>query len=559
MLRPGSVNDGLFADFQHELEALETFRDQYRSFYGFAGLERDDPDVQRLVEAMAFFSARTRREAERALTRHERRALEQLYPYLLSPMPSMALLAVDGARAMADARTIPAGTEVLVTTAPDAAAAGQLSYRTLRALRVRPIDVEPNSVELARLGDNGWELRLTISSAAPQIDPLQELELQVNAQGDVVSALRLYEGLRRSLRGVSYTFEGARALERTTRRVSFGAPPDAPEVDPFANPIERFRRFFHFPLAALVLRIPIDQSPAEWKAVRLRLHLDTHWPAGLAVAPKSFLLHATPMINLRREPAEPIPFDGTKARVEVVHPDPVQGFRPRDLLAVYCSEADGLVPLPPESLSRGGDGDSYAMDVEGRTIDRQLWLDVRLPRAFDRPTTVVAEAEWYQPGAARLFEGALHAAPATRHIERVRWELVRPLQGAVDSPVTERRDRLERLLDMSGRTEPNAPDLIFLLEILGAANNEVFARVIRNIDTLEREDGPDARSPSGQKQVYVVKVKRLPPTLRPGAALLFARLPALLAVWYDQPTVAVRVSIEGDDDELAFAHTREEA
>jgi type VI secretion system protein ImpG len=559
VLRERSIDDGLFEDFQRELEALDAFRDQFRSFYGFAGLDRDDPDVQRMVEALAFFSARTRREADRALARHEHRALEQLFPYLLSPMPSMALLTVDGARAMSDARTLPAGTEILVSAGNAEGARpelrGELVFRTLRPLRVRPIDVDPGSVELLRLGGEGWELRFDVSSGAPQIDPLDRLELQINPQGDLIAALRLHHALRRSLRGVSYRFEGARVPERTTRRFSFNPLPDAPEVDPFANPVERFRRFLHFPAGALTLTIPIDASPAEWRSVHLRFHLDARWPSGLGIGPRSLLLHATPMINLRREAADPIAFDGTKARVEVAHPDPTRGYRPRDVVAVYRSAADGLTPLMPAGLAQKTDRrEAYVVETLGRGLGRQVWLDVDLPAAFDQPTTLVAEAEWFQPAAARLFEAELRVAPATRHIERVRWEVARPLQEAKDSPLSERRDRLVRLLDLSGRAEPTAADLGFLIEMLGAAESEIFARVVRNIAELEREDAPDAHSPSGQKTVFVVKVRRLVPALRPAADLLFSRVPELIAVWYDLPAVAVRVVIEGDDEDAEYLY-----
>jgi type VI secretion system protein ImpG len=563
VLRERPIGDGLFEDFQRELEALDTFRDQYRSFYGFAGLDRDDPDVQRMVEALAFFSARTRREADRALARHEHRALEQLYPFLLSPMPAMALLAVDGARAMADARTLPAGTEILVRAGGGMEIHGEptreLSFRTLRALRVRPIDIDGNSIELQRLGDQGWELRFDVSSGAPQIDPLQHLDLHISPQGDLVSALRLHHALRRSLVGISYGFEGTRAPERTTKRVSFAPLPDAPEVDPFANPIERFRRFLHFPASTLSLRVPIDASPKEWRTLRLRFHLNTRWPGGLSVGPRSFVLHATPMINLRREPAEPIPFDGTQARVEVAHPDPAQGYRARELVAVHRAARDGLVPLLPESLAQQGGTASYGVETVGRGLGRQIWLDVDLPAAFDEATTIVAEAEWFQPAAARLFEAELHATPASRHIEGVRWEVARPLQESKDSPLCERRDRLTRLLEASARTQPTAADLAFLIEILGAADNELFSRVVRNIEGLERADGPDALSPSGQKQVFVVKVRRLVAALRPAADLLFSRIPELLAVWYDLPAVTVRAVIEGDDEDVEYAYSPEEA
>src|ERR1044071_10111427 len=82
------IDGALFEDYQRELESLETFRERSRHLYPFAGLERDDPDVQRLLEGLAFFTARTRRAADRALAGYERRALEQAFPHLVTPLPS---------------------------------------------------------------------------------------------------------------------------------------------------------------------------------------------------------------------------------------------------------------------------------------------------------------------------------------------------------------------------------------------------------------------------------------------------------------------------------------
>src|ERR1044071_9538487 len=76
-----TLDSALFDDYQRELESLETFRERYRHLYPFAGLDRDDPDVQRLLEGLAFFTARTRRAADRAIsaapTVDGRRALPQ--------------------------------------------------------------------------------------------------------------------------------------------------------------------------------------------------------------------------------------------------------------------------------------------------------------------------------------------------------------------------------------------------------------------------------------------------------------------------------------------------
>src|SRR5688572_33126639 len=84
--------DELFREFLTELQALDDFRSEYATRYEFEGLGRDDQDVRRLMEAMAFYSARARGGAGRAMYRYKVQALEQLFPHLLSPMPAMALL-----------------------------------------------------------------------------------------------------------------------------------------------------------------------------------------------------------------------------------------------------------------------------------------------------------------------------------------------------------------------------------------------------------------------------------------------------------------------------------
>jgi len=53
--------------FLAELESLEKFRISYTGLYPNAPLTREDPDVRRLMEAMAMFTARTRLAAERSL------------------------------------------------------------------------------------------------------------------------------------------------------------------------------------------------------------------------------------------------------------------------------------------------------------------------------------------------------------------------------------------------------------------------------------------------------------------------------------------------------------
>ena len=86
------MNDSLYNSFLEELNALEKFRMSYSGIYSSDLLGRDDPDVKRLIEAMAFFSARTRLSALHNIRRTQERLFEQYFSFLLTPLPGTALL-----------------------------------------------------------------------------------------------------------------------------------------------------------------------------------------------------------------------------------------------------------------------------------------------------------------------------------------------------------------------------------------------------------------------------------------------------------------------------------
>jgi type VI secretion system protein ImpG len=538
----------LFDDFQRELEALDSFREQYRHLYPFAGLDRDDPDVLRLLEALAFFTARTRGEADRAIAGYERRALEELFPYLVSPMPSMALVAVDGTERMPEARTLPAGTELAVTPR----GGPPVVYRTLRPLALRPFDIDRERVELVGRGDDGWELIIPIRSATPRVEPIGELELHLDPHGDLLAALRLHHALARHVEEVWYELPGTRQTARRCRRIDF-APAAADEVG--AAPLEPFRRLLHFPLAALVLRVTVDETPPTWDRLVLRVRIGPGWPPELSVPAGVLLLHATEVVNLRRGLADPAPLDGTRARIQVAHPEPELGFAPRELVAVTRSTRAGLEPLLPQGLA-DDDGPWYAAEA-GTGADRELWLDVHCPDAFDAASgagaQLVVDAEWYQPDAARRLVGPLAVAPTARHLDGARWRLVTPLAGAAPSPLAGDRGRLRRLLAIGGG-DLDARGLGFLLEALGAGGHELLQRVGRAIASLRIERGPDAQAPSGMRTTYHVGLGRLPRALAPVAALVFAALPGLLAAWAGTARPEVRVQSEGGDAATETIH-----
>jgi type VI secretion system protein ImpG len=75
-----------------ELKTLEDFRLRHGQRHPHGRVEREDPDVRRMIEAMGFFSVRTRLATMRNLQATWRRLFGTYFGYLLDPLPSKMLV-----------------------------------------------------------------------------------------------------------------------------------------------------------------------------------------------------------------------------------------------------------------------------------------------------------------------------------------------------------------------------------------------------------------------------------------------------------------------------------
>lgn len=583
-------SDDLFREFLAEVQALDDFRSEYQTRYDFEGLGRDDQDVRRLMEAMAFYVARARGGVQRAIHRYKLQALEQLFPHLLSPMPAMALLYPVLTSNVTETRRLACSAEVLVASAPPAspaasrAAAAQAApaaeapaprlFRALADVTVYPLHIVERSVRLTKAGASASSagslapvsparatgpslLSLALAASPRALEskryyadvqlPLRELVLYVNPQGDALYALRLFDALCQSLRRVTarYFSEGVPRHEIVTRRVRQGLPPST--GDGWENPIELARRSIHFPLAELCLGIPLNGAPAEWTSMALELELDERWPPNLAVTDQTFLLNAGPVENVVRRTAEPIDVDGTRTRHRIEHQQPASGLKVREVLGVY--RGDPATPgarttLLPSALA----GEGYTLDVEGRGKSRETWLEIDSARGTpEAPERLYIDAEWYAPDPALPNGREAHVSVEDHDLGALVWRVSDPLRPPHESAFLGDAKALDRLLELHGRRLASVADLELLLQVLGVGESEVFARVPRYIESLASAFVPDSRSPSGGMRAYDIALGELPPVLAPAARLLFRLLPGILGTWTGDMEVQVRVSSEALD------------
>lgn len=570
------VNDNLYQDFLGELQNLDDFRAEYATRYDFEALGRDDQDVRRLIEAMAFYSARTRRAAERALDQHRRRALQSLFPYLLTPLPAMGLLYPELGSNTKNARRLPAHASFSVTSA-DGPEEARYRFRTLSTLEIFPLHVVRGSTSLIakrllpkrRLLSTGAAdvagsvLRFDVAPSAnssvsgfytdePAVS-LRELRVWLNPAGDVLFALRRWDALAASFQKAVCRFylRQGEPVSLELSKIDFeGRGRDAADAG-WTNPIERLRRMIHFPQASFGFCIPLTGAPSAWQRLEVELWLDDGWPRTLSFDDSSFLLNAEVVENLERSVAEPVAFNGTEQRLPVNHPNPASGMRLREVLGVYRFDPTKVGDVRselPNALVEGG----YEIDIEGAGHERSGWLEFitrREPGPI--PETLYVDAEWYDPSSrVQQPRDAVVRAEAF-DVADVNWRLAEPMSPPGESPVLSNARSLEQLLSLNAKPIATSRELRTLLHAMGVERSELFSRVPRLLQNVELRRVPRGQRSRGALVVYEIELSKVPPTLAPAVRFLMGLLPELLAIWTGEPAVAVNLTFESEGEAIS--------
>ena len=136
--------DTLYQEFLEELQDLENFRVNYLLDNPNSGLDGDDPYVKRIIEALAFFCARTQTAALHSLDSSTKRLYQQFFSYLLTPLAGMAIASAEPNGHLTEVLDISAETELSLQ--PDIG--GNIMFCTRRSLRILPMRLPTVKQEL---------------------------------------------------------------------------------------------------------------------------------------------------------------------------------------------------------------------------------------------------------------------------------------------------------------------------------------------------------------------------------------------------------------------------
>jgi type VI secretion system protein ImpG len=533
------TDDNLYKLFLEHMHELENFRMSYAAMHPATPLDREDPDVRRLTEAMAYFAARTHMAGIRNIVDFRRRIFQQFFSYLLTPLPAMGMIRPKLTGQFGEPVSLPKGSEIAVSSETK----GTAMFRTLHDLRVLPISLV--ELKMLLLPNRGFRVLLSLRAPYSRSDDIGQLRFHINHLDDYQASLRVLHGLKKHMRKASVVFDEkvSEDTRGTPCELSFGAPRDMDEEE-WPHPLQRERFFFHFPHQELFLTVQLPSQVRNWREFTIFFDLDSQWPRSMMLNQDVFQLFAVPIVNLNRAMAQPVASDGTRERYAIRHPEAEYKFHLHSVKGVYRVKDNSMVPMRAGILSGGSGSYEIEESVDGTGL-RRNWLALHFPEAFQEPQTISIDALWMQPWFSEALGERLQADTFGRNIVGLNWELVGNIVPHAVNTFQAEMEGFLHLLTLRNKSALNLDDLLGMLQTLGSVHQGQFKRAYDLLTEVKVVEAPLNKSgtPGMVKLVYHLHFKDFDASLMALVETFAAHVKNILDSWISEATVEVKVVV----------------
>ena len=361
------MNERLLAYYEEELRHLREMGGEFAlafpkmaSRLGVDAFECADPYVERLLEGFSFLTARVRMELDAQFPRFTQHLADMIYPGVLAPTPSMAIVEFEPDRshpALGRGVTVPRGTALMSRLGR--ASTTRCEFRTAHALTLLPLRLTHASYRPFDSLPTGLDCRV---SSVPKAMLSLRFEWHPGAHAGACGLDRLSVHLR-GAQGLAeqlylrMTGHVCGAYVRGAGRTEYRAPlpqhcvaakgfDDTEALLPASSGSYRgcrlLREYFAFPARFSFvdisgLREAVAGAPAS-EALDIVLLLDTFDGSLLTGVDRSnFALHCTPAINLFARRADRLTIDDRRFEHHVV----VDRTRPLDFEVFAVEGVEG--------------------------------------------------------------------------------------------------------------------------------------------------------------------------------------------------------------------------
>jgi type VI secretion system protein ImpG len=533
------TDDNLYKLFLEQMHELENFRMSYAALHPATPLDREDPDVRRLTEAMAYFAARTHMAGIRNIVDFRRRIFQQFFSYLLTPLPAMGIIRPKLTGQFSEPVSLPKGSEIALSSETK----GTAMFRTLHDLRILPLSLV--ELKMLLLPNRGFRVLLSLRAPYSRSDDIGHLRFHINHLDDYQASLRVLHALKKHMRKASVVFDEKVSEETrgTPCEVSFGAPRDVDEEE-WPHPLQKQRFFFHFPQQELFLTVQLPSQVRNWREFTIFFDLDSQWPRSMMLNQDVFQLFAVPIANLNRAMAQPVLSDGTRERYSIRHPEPEYKFHFHSTKGIYRVKDNSMVPMRAGILSGGSGSYEIEESVDSAGV-RRNWLTLHFPEAFQEPQTIAIDALWLQPWFSEALAERLQAETFDRNIVGLNWELIGNIVPHAVNTFQAEMEGFLHLLTLKNKSALNLDDLQGMLQTLGSVHQGQFKRAYDLLTEVKVVETPLNKSgtPGMVKLVYHLHFKDFDASLLALVETFAAHVKNILDSWISEATVEVKVVV----------------
>lgn len=484
----------IYRSYLEQMQELSEFLLAFNSKHQFSGLKptqsTDDPDILRLLESLAFFSARTHNTTIKNEAQFRNRFFQQLLPHFITPLPASGIIRANPSGGLTEGAKIPSGTGFILQADTDR----EFFFQTRGKGEILPIALSGLTTLLRESAGHILRFEFKCAHAIKKIP--HPFSLYINYLGDVHFSYQVLGYIKRHLKKALVHFgrlenaKGARDLSEWTDLgdITYGGVGVSEEEEDFLHPIEIERMFFSDPRSDLYCHLSVPEAPSSFTTFFVDLEFDEAWPKGLSISKEIFEPYCFPAFNLVRAHCATIICDGTKSRFPLLCSKLDQDLIFFKSIGVYRLTEDSMEPLVPGVLSSSSG--TYEIETGGEDLRGYsvATLQVNMPSAFLEPCPIHVDALWSQPSYQNHRDRPCQILPYSRTIMGVTWDWA-GLPAHRKDPVQEGplSDRLLNLIFISHRQYLSFGDMKAIMEVVGISAVSSFKNIYAALTAVRYE------------------------------------------------------------------------
>lgn len=366
----------LNSHYQSELNQLRRLADEFArlnpALAPLLGTDAaSDPDVERLLEGVAFLTAMVRQRLDDEFPEFVQELAQLLYPHYLQPLPCMTLLQFEPRAPLQEPLHIASGCEVASVPVD-----GQrVTFRSTFPLTLEPLRLD--GIRWDGASGAARSLLLDFSFTGAKLDDWKADSLTFYLGDSLSDACMLLRLLQLNLREIRLSAPGQPVTQLpATRLRAVGFDPELPLL-PFpdnAHPAYRYLQEY-FALAEKFLFIELS-GLSQWRSrggqgrFSIRLLFDNLPDWTPAVTENSFQLGVTPVVNLFEQDAHPLRIDHKQPDYRIHPAGQAQGKQVKIhslLKVVSYSASNGEQLMQP--FNTFAQTDAYNLRIKASSLD----------------------------------------------------------------------------------------------------------------------------------------------------------------------------------------------